>query len=276
MTQSPRDRFWTLFLFACLIVGVVGFGAVLTIARFIPATGSELYSIAVAATSALFSALAFAGVIATLAVQRSDLQLQREEIALNRRELENQNKTLSLQRFESSFYSLLRAHRDIVDSISARYDGASAATGLRAIAGAASQLIRLLVVDFSPPLQGETLRAFLDQQVAKCCYSADAELGSYFRSLYQLLRYVYDSRPDDPWLYIRLIRSQLTNGERTLLFAYGLTSDGAGMKTFIERGHLLRGIRVDTDLEKYSAQYRPAAFGKSSRTKLLEDTEIAV
>ncbi len=162
-----------------------------------------------------------------------------------------------------------------MQSCSARYSGVTTFTGLRAIAAAAEELAGLLVVDFSPRLEGESLTRFFNGQLEKCCYTADAELGSYFRSLNQLLRFVYNGDPDDPWLYIRLIRSQLTNGERVLLFCYGLASDGAGMKALIERGHLLRGIRLPSGLEKYKNQYRPAAFGRTSRTTLSEDDEIA-
>lgn len=73
------------------------------------------------AVNALFSGLAFTGLIYTiilqrrdLEIQRHDLKLQREEIALNRKEMEEQtaefekqNETLKIQRFENTFFNML-------------------------------------------------------------------------------------------------------------------------------------------------------------------------
>ena len=73
------------------------------------------------AVNALFSGLAFTGLIYTiilqrrdLEIQRHDLKLQREEIALNRKEMEEQtaefekqNDTLKIQRFENTFFNML-------------------------------------------------------------------------------------------------------------------------------------------------------------------------
>ena len=70
------------------------------------------------AVNALFSGLAFTGLIYTiilqrrdLAMQRDDLRLQREELALTRQEMEEQtaefqkqNETLRIQRFENTFF----------------------------------------------------------------------------------------------------------------------------------------------------------------------------
>ncbi len=73
------------------------------------------------AVNALFSGLAFAGLIYTiilqrrdLELQRNDLKLQREELALTRKEMEEQtaefekqNETLRIQRFENTFFNML-------------------------------------------------------------------------------------------------------------------------------------------------------------------------
>ena len=77
---------------------------------------------------ALFSGLAFAGLIVTMLQQREDLQnqkdeiklqrqdleaqtkaleLQKEEIAQTNKELKEQNKTIMLQRFENTFFNML-------------------------------------------------------------------------------------------------------------------------------------------------------------------------
>ncbi len=60
--------------------------------------------------NALFSGLAFAGIIFTIF-------LQRRELALQRLNIEEQNDTLRQQRFESSFFHLLALHASIVDKL---------------------------------------------------------------------------------------------------------------------------------------------------------------
>lgn len=87
------------------------------------------------AANALFSGLAFVGLIYTiilqrkdLALQRKDLRLQRDELALTRSELERQtqqfeeqNKTLRVQRFENTFFQMLSQFQDVVNNLSYSY-----------------------------------------------------------------------------------------------------------------------------------------------------------
>lgn len=76
------------------------------------------------AVNALFSGLAFAGLIVTLLYQKEELKLQREELAQNREELkgqrvefEEQNKTLKRQRFENTFFNMLSLQQNIVNNL---------------------------------------------------------------------------------------------------------------------------------------------------------------
>lgn len=94
---------------------------------------------------ALFSGLAFAGLIVTIRQQREDLKNQRdeielqredlkaqtealklqkeeirqtnEELKLQRKEMEEQNKTIMLQRFETTFFNMLKNQMEIRDDI---------------------------------------------------------------------------------------------------------------------------------------------------------------
>ena len=76
------------------------------------------------AVNALFSGLAFAGLIVTLLYQKEELKLQREELAQTREELksqrvefEEQNKTLKRQRFENTFFNILSLQQNIVNDL---------------------------------------------------------------------------------------------------------------------------------------------------------------
>ena len=76
------------------------------------------------AVNALFSGLAFAGVIIAILLQKQELKLQRLELEQTRDELRGQkeqlalqNKTFKLQQFENTFFNMVKLHNDIVDGI---------------------------------------------------------------------------------------------------------------------------------------------------------------
>lgn len=69
------------------------------------------------AINALFSGLAFAGLIYTVLLQKEELMLQREELKSTRGEFEEQNKTMRLQRFENTLFNLLSLYDERVRGI---------------------------------------------------------------------------------------------------------------------------------------------------------------
>lgn len=83
------------------------------------------------AVNALFSGLAFAGLIMTILLQRRDLRLQRKDLRMQRKELqlnrqemeaqtaefEKQNATLLKQTFETTFFHMLELHKQNVQEI---------------------------------------------------------------------------------------------------------------------------------------------------------------
>lgn len=74
--------------------------------------------------NALFSGLAFVGVIAAILLQSKELELQRKELAETRevlkdqkQQLELQNQTIKKQQFENTFFELLRLRSNIAEKI---------------------------------------------------------------------------------------------------------------------------------------------------------------
>lgn len=84
------------------------------------------------AVNALFSGLAFAGLIYTIVLQKQDLELQRNEIALNRKELkktakaqENSEKALIEQVDQMKVASKLNALKTLIDYYNIQIDNAN-------------------------------------------------------------------------------------------------------------------------------------------------------
>lgn len=76
------------------------------------------------AINALFSGLAFGGIVYTILLQREELSAQRQELELTRQELkltrvefEKQNLVLKRQAFENTFFNLLNSQRELTERL---------------------------------------------------------------------------------------------------------------------------------------------------------------
>lgn len=198
--------------------------------------------------NALFSGLAFAGVIYTILLQKEELREQRKELSLTRRELEGQklqmelqNKTLNKQSFENTFFQMLRLHNEIIQSIDIGRN--NHITG--------RDCFQKFYYSFQASY-GETSKdkpAHIKLPIIKEAYSKfyneyEADLGHYFRSLYGLLKMIDNSNIHDKKLYTNIVRSQLSTYELIMLFYNGLSNYGSEkLKPLIEKYTLLKHIQ---------------------------------
>jgi hypothetical protein len=138
------------------------------------------------AINALFTGLAFAGLIITIILQSQELKLQRKELGQTRAEFKQQNNTLILQRFENTFFNLISLHHQIVGAIDFTYysekrmlDQLSARTAFSMVtAGPEFQPL-------SPELENITI---IGRDVFKYLYEAKGELKDKLKNV---------SRPED-------------------------------------------------------------------------------
>lgn len=70
--------------------------------------------------TSLFTGLAFAGLLTTLYLQRSELQLNRKELDETRKEFRLQIQTFHRQRFEDAFYQMLALYKENLRELSIR------------------------------------------------------------------------------------------------------------------------------------------------------------
>src|SRR5690606_31793689 len=111
---------WIVLFSAILFVFVVG-GWIIYMdwmeSRFGEMEQRGLFGDQFGGINALFTGLAFAGLIITIILQSQELRLQRQELRETRNEFIQQNETLKLQRFENTFFNLLDVHNKIVDNL---------------------------------------------------------------------------------------------------------------------------------------------------------------
>ena len=242
------------------------------------------------AVNALFSGLAFAGLIYTiilqrhdLKLQRRDLRLQREELALTRKEMEDQtaefekqNETLKIQRFENTFFNMLSQFQEVVNSLSV-----TARVNMEYVDYSGREIFQTLferatIYMPNPQKNGELfpnrgMKTVLDRHgLEGYLKSEDPTLfDHYFRLLYRMLKFVRTSplitRFEDEYEYTSILRATLSRYELVWLFYNGLTYGEAKLKPLIERYAMLKNLRTDLLIEGISIEeYAESAYRKTN------------
>ena len=221
------------------------------------------------AANSLFSGLAFTGLIYAILLQRQELRLQRNELELTRGELAGQkeqlkvqNDTLRLQSFENTFFQLLRLHNDIVNAIDLRKDGGRdvIAVGRDCFKIFFERLKRKF--EESLPHKGPDLRSSVSDLYGGFYPSIEAELGHYFRSLYNIVKFVDLSPTKDKKFYTNLVRAQISKYELLLLF-YNCSSPLGSEKflPLVEKYALLKMVPLSDLLDaRHRSLFNGAAY----------------
>ena len=243
------------------------------------------------AVNALFSGLAFAGLIYTivlqrrdLELQRDDLKLQREELILNRKEMEEQtaefekqNETLRIQRFEHTFFNMLSQFQEVVKSLSVTYgkDGKVYEASGREVFKVAFTMAHVHV---EMPEGDKNTRSYYgmskaikaEQLVGYCRADIPTIFDHYFRLLYRILKFVRDTPLitdfDIEYEYISMLRALLSRYELVWLYYNGLSAYGVQkLKPLIERYAMLKNLREDLLVEGVDiGRYEDSAYNKTT------------
>lgn len=231
--------------------------------------------------NALFSGLAFAGIILTILLQRRELKYQREELKETREEFIIQNKTLKNQRFENTFFNLISLHNQIVNDID--YDKSSKLRDgtytYRTVKGRDVFRDRFNILNSRLKEHGddhneEYLKFYIDRKT---------DFGHYFRNLYRIIKMVHEtefisaaelsldlSKEKDKgryeysnflekYKYTSIVRAQLSDYELLLLFYNCLSDNGIEkFKPLVETYALLKNlpkedVKNQTLLDSFSA-----------------------
>ena len=249
----------------------------------------------------IFSGLAFVGLIIAILMQREDLKLQQQELSDTRDVFKEQNVTVELQRFENTFFNLLKSQSDIVRGIDIRKnvskgDTAPAEISYQIIASGRDcfktfhrNLLQrvsalndkkweeanpnggtIVLEKGKKPVKVEledTINLYLEVYKQ---YQGD--LSHYFRNLYTIVRFVNDSElMIDKGKYMRLIRAQLSAYELVMLFYNCLGNYGSGkFKKYIEEYHLLKNLDWDLLITINDKRgYRAIAYGAQTKPSLI-------
>ena len=235
----------------------------LFIDMFIPEINRGVFGDKFGAVNALFSGLAFAGLIATLLYQKEELKLQREELQQTREELkgqreefEEQNKTLKRQRFENTFFNMLSLQQEITNNLllqckifqenverDVTYKGREAFKGIYEDAVFEYEgIISIANTGLKYILKNNWLDGYTK-------IPATNRFDHYFRHLYRIFKYVDTTdliSDEERYEYACIVRSQLSDYELIMLFFNGLSDNGKEkFKPLIEKYAILKNMRPD-------------------------------
>jgi len=202
--------------------------------------------------NALFSGLAFAGIIFTIMLQKKELHLTREQLELNRTEMKNsieeqkrsreefeqQNITLKAQRFETSFYNLLTAHNNLINGLVV---GNNPSLGYKG-----RDLIYLINNSIKNSLSHYKIKQTPSKQdiltmrehYNNCSKQYSGVLDMYFESLLYLFELPAHStliENNDRLSYIKIITAQLSPNERTLIYYFLCLAVNTGEGAYVHQ-----------------------------------------
>lgn len=227
--------------------------------------------------NALFSGLAFAGLVITIIQQRHDLQLQRQANDQSKKELNQQNETMKKERFENTFFKMLEVQQSIVNDLYATDshtewvkqdapNGRSAKEILTKDEYRGRNLFYYVFVLCNHKLANQifpydTSASGLSEVIkfrGKACfddYMTTTMFDHYFRHLYSILKFISLNEwlgEEKQYQYATFVRATLSRYELVMLYYNGFFHPK--MMKMMERYCLLNNIR--TELLPMSLEYR--------------------
>lgn len=192
------------------------------------------------AIGALFSGLAFAGVIVTMMQQKEELELQRKELKqtnlsleLQRKEMESQNRTIMLQRFENTFFNLLSFNITIRNGIYYKSSGEK------------------LSGDKAAEYHFRICSNYIDDlNYIEKYFKNIGQLDYYCRNITGILKFIDQSdniQMNEKTSYVDILLSNISFDELGLFYCYCLTSDGSlDARVLAKKYALFKSVKQDS------------------------------
>jgi len=209
----------------------------------------------------------------SLALSQEELKLTREEQAKAAEALALQNKAIQKQSFEQTFFAWLGTYRQILGEVQERekrgrealkdmwqrelsgeYISGWDTLGLEGNSTIPQALVSIGInslnearVEHYPVISRATGETW-----GMLYQTFEIQLDSLYRVLYRLLKWI-DGQPaeflsdNDKWLYVGIVRSQLSWIEMVFLFYNGMSARGAKFKPLIERYALFDNLTIHSD-----------------------------
>lgn len=232
-----KKYIWALIVIAAVVVLVVLYRPFL-IYMDVPTDKLGVFGDSFGALTALFSGLAFVGLIITIIMQGDELKLQREELRLTRKtldaqrgEMQKQNKTLIKQRFENTFFKMLGLLDACIEDAKQRHVRLHLISGEVVTGRDAVRALYKMFYDYylqerkegsdTPELKEECKnKEGISKEYQKFYEENEGNLGQYYRVLYNIFKLVKRTKftKKEKLVYTNLVRARLSKYELLLIF----------------------------------------------------------
>jgi uncharacterized membrane protein len=186
----------------------------------------------------IFSLLSLIAILVTLF-------LQTRELANSSETLKKQSENFKVQAFETSFFTLVGMNSEQVKAIDLEDTEPGTFTGQRAI----RKLYQRLEASYNAEVKNS--KGIAEDEVVKNAFDQfyhknQRFVGSYFRSLNQVFRFIMDSSPGEPEQYWKIIQAQMSTYELLLIFYQSFTqSESLDLKLLLDVNYF---EFIDTDI----------------------------
>lgn len=228
------------------------------------------------AVNALFSGLAFVGVVVAILLQRKELELQRKELESTRLELEGQklqleeqNATLRKQSFENTYFQLLKLYNDLVASIDIESEGSRSpfaglskssstpkppSTGRDGFVTLYGRYTREVFDEIREKHNLSTtvdIASYINSEYEKFFDLYQSDLGHYFRTIYNLLKFIDKSDVENKPFYTDILRAQLSSHELLHLHYNSISKFGRDkMLPLLTKYNILKHLPTSEKIEE--------------------------
>ncbi|MGV6844937.1 MAG: hypothetical protein ACWA42_02275 [Lutibacter sp.] len=162
------------------------------------------------AVNALFSGLAFAGIIITIILQSRELKLQREELADTRKVFEEQSGLMAAQQNDNTFFNLLDNHRKLIESFKEGY-GASSYELLEKNNNRWKEVFELYTESYqNKRILNLELYQYVDFNAFIDSYP---DMHTFFREVLHIHKFIDTKLSDNKEFYKEALKHSMTNKE---------------------------------------------------------------
>ncbi len=212
----------------------------------LPDTERGIFGDTFGAVNALFSGLAFVGVIYAILMQRYEIALTKEDAATTKKILDEQSGHLEKQllnerrrSFEDTFFKMLTLFMEVTESVTCvegRSDGRHIYKGRFAIEVLAHKI-------HPSTIYAERTLSQHESYVLAFIREYGASVSHYLRNLESLLTFLNISSQVDRLFYGGIIRGHISDAEQGLIFHFCLRPEAANLKRLVEKYSLFVGIK---------------------------------
>ena len=214
------------------------------------------------ALNPIFGFASFIALLVTIVYQSKELRASTKELKNSAKALANQNKAIELQSFEQTFFSWLNSYRALLETIileKTKNNVPYTICGRLALIS----LWKDHFYFFTWANDSHSVNAREVQDKWENLYKENEyQIDSLFRTLYKLIswidtQHIQKLSEAEKWMYISIVRSQLSWVEMSFLYCNGLTFRGRKFKEIAEKYALFDNLEFnDPYLESLYSQLK--------------------